>query len=80
MFFRSLLIDVTVAMPSAAAADNNDKTSLDVASTKTKVASRNPQDQIKSFEVAVFEYKDDPSEKNMANIEKVLQVCCYNSL
>ena len=67
-------------MPSASAADNNDKTSLDVASTKTKVASRNPQDQIKSFEVAVFEYKDDSSEKNMANIEKVLQVSCNNRL
>jgi len=65
-------------MPSAA-----DKTTVDVGvtSTKTKVVgSRSPQDQIKSFEVAVFEYKDDPSEKNMSNIEKVLQVSCNTSL
>jgi hypothetical protein len=60
-------------MPSAAG--DNDKTSADVttASTKSKMT-RNFVDHTKTFEVAVFQYKEDPSDKNIANVEKVLQV------
>ena len=62
-------------MPSAAI--DNDKTSADVTATvngttKTKIT-RNSVDHVKSFEVAVFQYKEDPCEKNLASVEKVLQ-------
>ena len=61
-------------MPSAAV--DNDKTSADATTmngtTKTKMT-RNSVDHAKSFEVAVFQFKEDPSEKNLASVEKVLQ-------
>lgn len=62
-------------MPSAT---ENDKTSLDAASTTTtsikSKMSRNSVDHLKTFEVAVFQYKEDSTEKNLANVEKILQV------
>jgi hypothetical protein len=62
------------------AAIDHDKTSVDATTTngttKTKMT-RNSVDHIKSFEVAVFQYKEDPSEKNLASVEKVLQASLY---
>ena len=61
-------------MPSATG--DSDKTTLDVnnVTSKTSKMSRNPQDHVKSFEIAIIQYKEDPNEKSMANIDKVLQV------
>ena len=64
-------------MPSATG--DHDKTTLDgnvVASSKSK-SSRNPNDHVKIFEVAVFHFKEDQNEKSLANVEKALQVCHY---
>ncbi len=73
-YFFNSLFSFDRKMPPATG--DSDKTSLDVnnVTSKNGKISRNPLDHLKSFEVAVVLYKEDPNEKNMANIDKALQV------
>lgn len=69
-------------MPSATL--DNDKTAMDATSMSTAAVSakskmsRNSADHLKTFEVAVFQYKEDPTDKNFANVEKILQVAAFD--